>query len=345
MDADLDILLEAMKIGFRHFDASTQHKNSACLGTAIAESSLQRTDIFITCAITSQEPSSMEESEGVVQILTSLFQKHLLGLQTDFVDALVLHSTGISEDVTTSAWQFLELCHAKGKARALGLLSGSLGHFQAVWDKAVLRPRFQKMPWSLYFPGETMHGQDTVKSDGPPTLLSWSASHGMRTMALVGQNSSADGLWPFPMLNDPHVKSLARRHYCSPAQVVLKYLLELGFVVGVQSLERNPMGDYLLAVECGIPRWEFWPLTGLASLAHPRGADSASWALDATTDVFGLRAAAGTVREFRGRPLEARVGVHNDRAKSRSSVADWSIGAVQDRTACGSVCKEPVRGT
>merc|ERR1712061_500565 len=90
-------------------------------------------------------------------------------------------------------------------------------------------------------------------------------------------------------LEDPHVVMLAKRHHCSPSQVIMKYLLELGFVVLTRAVNKFHGGQNILAVECGVPYRELWVLTGLAGLAHAHGAGGGGWIPHFVEDVFGLR--------------------------------------------------------
>jgi len=281
-------VLFALHVGYRHLDTALSYGNAACLGAALAESGLDREEVFIATKLHPDSAGDILASPGWESMLT----KHLAELRTSYVDALMLHFPAHSEAATLTMWGFLERCHREGRARALGVSNFRVEELQALWERAIVRPSFQQIRWSLYEPAESelssqegeLAGEDVAPARG--SLIAWAADHGLRTVVFFALSAAA---FPLPVLEDPHVVALAREHHCTPAQVILRYLFDLGFIVLVQAVMPEHAGQNVLAVECAVPRWELWRLTGLAGLAHENGA---GWGGEPhfVADVFGLRA-------------------------------------------------------
>src|SRR5262245_43916056 len=101
----------ALDIGYRHMDTAQIYENEAEVGRALAESGIDRNELFVTTKIwmTSYAPEQVKASMDV----------SLKKLRMEYVDLLLMHwpDTQVSLGQTLSAMQELM---RRGKARAIG---------------------------------------------------------------------------------------------------------------------------------------------------------------------------------------------------------------------------------
>ena len=100
--------LEAMKIGYRHFDTAHFYQNEKGVGEAVLKSGLKREDIFVTSKLW---PTDFAEPE---KALENMFQR----IKLDYVDLVLLHWP---YGDYIGAWKALEKYCKSGKIKSIGL--------------------------------------------------------------------------------------------------------------------------------------------------------------------------------------------------------------------------------
>jgi len=106
------VVRKALEIGYRHIDAAAMYENESEVGSGIADSSVDRKEIFLTTKINTIEVNN----EGIVDA----FHKSLSDLKTDYVDLLLIHWPAFS----TNLGDMLEIMYGikeSQKARAIGV--------------------------------------------------------------------------------------------------------------------------------------------------------------------------------------------------------------------------------
>ena len=106
------VVRKALEIGYRHIDAAAMYENESEVGSGIADSSVDRKEIFLTTKINTIEVNN----EGIVDA----FHKSLSDLKTDYVDLLLIHWPAFS----TSLGDMLEVMYQikeNQKAKAIGV--------------------------------------------------------------------------------------------------------------------------------------------------------------------------------------------------------------------------------
>jgi 2,5-diketo-D-gluconate reductase A len=195
------IVEQALEAGYRHFDTAAAHGNERELGEALTASGLSREDYFVTSKLSNlqRDPQSALEA----------FETSLERLGLDHVDLCLVHGSGHDAARLLDAWQALEWIHREEAARAIGvahfgveeldLLEQEVGSRPAV-NQIELQPRLQQ-----------------------PELCALHAARGIATAAWgpLGQDE---------VLADPVIARLAESHGKTPAQVVLRWQLQLGHV-------------------------------------------------------------------------------------------------------------------
>jgi len=192
----LNIVPQALALGFRHIDTAQIYGNEAEVGEAIAASGLARGDLFLTTKV-------WVENYPREAFLASV-DESLRMLKTDYVDLLLLHWPNDAVPLAAQI-EALNAVHATGKVRHIGVSNFNI----ALMDEAV---RLSAVPLVTnqieYHP---YLDQTTVIAAARKAGLSVTAYYGM-----------ADG----KVFDDPVLKDIAAGHGKSVAQVVLRWLVQ-----------------------------------------------------------------------------------------------------------------------
>ena len=106
------VVRKSLEIGYRHIDTAAMYENESEVGSGIADSSVDRKEIFLTTKI----DTTKVNNEGIVDA----FHKSLSDLKTDYVDLLLIHWPAFS----TNLGDMLEIMYGikeSQKARAIGV--------------------------------------------------------------------------------------------------------------------------------------------------------------------------------------------------------------------------------
>ncbi len=106
------VVRKSLELGYRHIDAAAMYENESEVGSGIADSSVDRKEIFLTTKI----DTTKVNNEGIVDA----FHKSLSDLKTDYVDLLLIHWPAFS----TNLGDMLEIMYGikeSQKARAIGV--------------------------------------------------------------------------------------------------------------------------------------------------------------------------------------------------------------------------------
>jgi diketogulonate reductase-like aldo/keto reductase len=188
----------ALQVGYRHIDTATMYRNEAEVGRAIADSGLNRSDIFVT---TKLQPGDAGRARATIA-------ESLRALGTDYVDLWLVHWPP-RRQASPGLWREFLAMRDEGLCRAVGVSNYSVAEIDELIEATGERPAVNQIPWSL--------------PEYDPALL---AAHARRGVAVEGY-SSLKGT----RLRDPVLAEIARSHEVTPAQVVLRWQLELGITI------------------------------------------------------------------------------------------------------------------
>jgi 2,5-diketo-D-gluconate reductase A len=197
-----DVVEQALAAGYRHFDTAAAHGNEREVGEGLALSGLPREDYFVTC--------KLSILQGDPQWTLDAFESSLGRLGLDHVDLCLINGSGADSDQLLGAWQALEWIYREEAARAIGVANVGAAELELIereasnWpmiNQIELNPRLQQ-----------------------PELCALHAARGIVTAA-------RGPLGQVELLGDPVISRLAESHGKTPAQVVLRWQLQLGHVV------------------------------------------------------------------------------------------------------------------
>jgi 2,5-diketo-D-gluconate reductase A len=204
-------VLAALHTGYRHIDTATMYANEAEVGRAIADSGIDRAEIFVTTKI---RPSD----GGRVR---SVLRESLRGLGTDYLDLWLVHWPPRRREESRRLWRELLEVKAEGLARNVGVSNYSLAELDDLTSDSGTTPAVNQIDW-----GPTFYDAHVL------------AGHAERGIAVEGYSSLKN-----TNLNDPVLAKIAAAHGVTTAQVVLRWHLEHHITVIPKSAEPRRIAD------------------------------------------------------------------------------------------------------
>ncbi len=193
---------EALATGYRHIDTAAAYRNEAGVGAAIAASGIGREELFVTTKLWNSE-------QGYNSALRA-FEKSRERLGLDYVDLYLIHWPVPTEDHYVDTWRAFERIQEDGGSRSIGV-----SNFR-VEDLERLQREVEYLP--------TVNQIELHPLLQQAELRAWHAEHDIATEAWSPLAQGA-------VLGDPTLAEIAARHGRTPAQVTLRWHLQLGNVV------------------------------------------------------------------------------------------------------------------
>lgn len=203
-DAEVErIVPEALAVGFRHFDTAQIYANEATLGRALDKAGARRDDLFLTTKVWVDNYSIDRFAASVDESLEKL--------RVDQVDLLLIHWPGDKVPVARQI-DMLNAVKAAGKAKHIGVSNQNTAQMR----ESVLRSTAPIVTNQV-----EMHPYlDQSK------LLAAARQAGI---TLTAYYAMADG----KVIGDPAIQAIAARYGKSPAQVVLRWLVQQQSVIAL----------------------------------------------------------------------------------------------------------------
>jgi 2,5-diketo-D-gluconate reductase A len=193
---------EALATGYRHVDTAAAYRNEAGVGAAIAASGVRRDDVFVTTKLWNSE-------QGYDPTLRA-FEKSIERLGTGHVDLYLIHWPLPSKDLFLDSWRAFERIREEGGARSIGVSNFRVEDLERLEREAERRP--------------TVNQIELHPRLQQPELRAWHADHDVVTEAW---SPLAQG----DLLEDGTIETVAAHHDRTPAQVILRWHLQVGNVV------------------------------------------------------------------------------------------------------------------
>jgi 2,5-diketo-D-gluconate reductase A len=203
-----DTVTAALEAGYRHIDTAQMYKNEEGVGQAIARSGLGRDELFVTTKLNNDKHGHDE----AIRALDTSLQK--LGL--DHVDLFLIHWPRPSEDRYVETWKGFEKIASDGTARAIGVSNFQVPHLERLAAETGTVPAVNQIELHPHL------SQDELRA--------YHREHGIATEAWSPIGQGGD------LLQDGRLRALADEHGRSPAQIVLRWHIQLGNVIFPKSV-------------------------------------------------------------------------------------------------------------
>ena len=215
--SDGQIVRMALEAGYRLLDTAAVYENEEHVGKAVRESGIPRKEIFLTSKV-------WKTNLGYEKTKKS-FEESLERLQTEYLDLFLLHwpkpasDTENWKELDRESWKALEEFYHQGKVRAIGVSNFLPHHLEALMENADVRPMVNQLELHVGYLQEA--------------AVQYCKSWGIQVQAWspLGRRR---------VLEEPAVVGMAEKYNVSPAQFLLKFLLQqnLGVIPKASSMER-----------------------------------------------------------------------------------------------------------
>jgi 2,5-diketo-D-gluconate reductase A len=202
-DETEEAVLTALEAGYRLIDTAQGYQNEEGVGAAIAAGGIPREELFITTKLTNDQ-------QGYDNTLAA-FEESMGKLKLDVLDLFLIHWPIPMFDLYVETWRAFERLRSEGRIAAIGVSNFEIEHLQRLFAETDTVPVLNQIELHPEFPQAELRAFHTVQGI---LTESWGP---------LGQGQG--------LLRRQQVVDLAERKQRSPAQVVLRWHLQLGNVV------------------------------------------------------------------------------------------------------------------
>lgn len=196
----VDAVVSALDVGYRLIDTAVNYENEAEVGDALRRARVPRDEIVLTSKI----PGRHHAYDDAIASTKESLQR--LGL--DHIDLHLVHWPNPSRGLYVEAWQALVELQRQGLVRSIGVSNFTAEHLDRIIAETGVTPAVNQIELHPAFPQIQMRAAN--------------AERGILTEAWspLGKREA-----PFA---EPAVASAAQAHGVTPAQVVLRWHVQLG---------------------------------------------------------------------------------------------------------------------
>jgi 2,5-diketo-D-gluconate reductase A len=190
------VVAAALEAGYRLIDTSGDYHTQQGIGAALRASGLARESVFLVTKI--------EETDNVYDAV----RRNLAELRTDYADLVLIHrppQDGVGENL----WRGLRRMKLEGLARDIGVSNYSIEQIEELVYRTAEMPAVNQIEWSPF--GHSPRMLDFCR-DNDIVIQAWSP------------------LTRASRLNDDKVAQMAARYGRTPAQLLLRWSLQMGVV-------------------------------------------------------------------------------------------------------------------
>lgn len=231
-----DLIINSIKIGYRHFDCAADYRNEAEVGEALSEAFrtglVKREELFITTKLWNTDHGHVLEA----------CKDSLKKLQLDYLDLYLVHfpvaikHTGVGEtgspltedgvldiDTTISletTWHAMEDLVSKGLVRSIGISNYDIFLTRDCLAYSKVKPAVNQIETHPYFQRDS--------------LVKFCQKHGICVTAhtpLGGAAANTEWFGTVSCLDDPVLKGIAEKYKKTVAQIVLRWGIQRNTVV------------------------------------------------------------------------------------------------------------------
>lgn len=231
-------ILDAINIGYRHFDCAYFYGNETEIGQAlhhaISLGLVKRNELFIT--------SKLWNSDHSPDRVEYAIRKSMLDLQLDYLDLYLIHwpiafktnhiqakdatdLLSLDEMPLTTTWSAMELVQQRGLTKHIGVSNFNIPKLQLLIENSNIKPEVNQVELHPYF-------QQTE-------LLNYCKSKGIILTAYspLGSRHLMHSDAGIPHENE--VIKIATKHFCTPVQVILAWGMQRDVAVIPKSINSD----------------------------------------------------------------------------------------------------------
>lgn len=241
-EAIVPVIVNAVEAGFRHIDTAYRYGNQWGVGQGVRDSGIEREDLFLTTKLDGEFQGADRAVAGLDECLRQL--------GTDYVDLLLIHWPLPERDEYLSTWRTFEQLVERGKARSIGVSNFKPAHLDRLLAEATILPVVNQIQLS---PRITRSDQVAYHRARGIVTAAWSP---------LGSGSG--------LRDDPTLAAIATKYGKTPAQIILRWDVELGIVPVPRSTNPARMVQNLDVFDFELTSDEIAAISALDTGAEPR---------------------------------------------------------------------------
>ncbi|MBN2134486.1 MAG: aldo/keto reductase [Acidobacteria bacterium] len=198
----------ALEAGYRHIDTAMMYGNEREVGEAVRESGIPREEIFVT--------TKLWNSDHGYDRAIRAFNHSLKNLCIDYIDLYLLHwpVPGLRKD----SWRALETLLDEGKVKSIGVSNYTIRHIEELLSYVKVKPAVNQVEFHPFLYQADL--QEYCEKNGIYLEAYSPLTKGKR-------------------LDDKTIVEVAAKHGKSPAQVMIRWVLQKGIIVLPKSANRE----------------------------------------------------------------------------------------------------------
>ena len=205
----VEAVKNAIEVGYRHFDTAQYYRNEKEVGEGIRASKISRDKIFVTTKTNTSGYSATKSG----------IQQSLQKFGFPYFDLIIIHWP-VGDNIGT--YKALEEAYKQGKCKAIGLSNFNEKEFLEIYNNCEIKPVINQIETHIHFQQKKMHD----------FLVKYKCIH--ESWSPFGGNGAKT-------LNDRNLGIIAAKYKKSPAQIVLRYFIQLNVVVIPKTTHKDRM--------------------------------------------------------------------------------------------------------
>lgn len=200
LQADESAAAEALRAGYRHIDTAQAYRNEAQVGRAIRSSGVDRNQIFVTTKVM---PGTVGYDATARGIDNSLKQ-----FGFDYFDLFLIHDPLVGPGKRLDKYRALLEAQKAGKIRSVGVSNYGILHLEEIREAGLPMPAVNQLELHPFLQQRE--------------IAAYCAKH----------NIAVEAYCPVVRghMGHPVFKSLAEKYQREPAQILLRWSLQKGFI-------------------------------------------------------------------------------------------------------------------
>lgn len=201
---------DAVAMGYRHIDTAQAYGNEAGVGEGIRTCGISRDELFVTSKVAAENKSYDSAAQSIDETLRKT------GL--DCIDMMIIHSPQPWAEFRSEkryfeenreVWRALEDAYKAGKVRAIGVSNFLEDDLENILNSCGIKPMVNQILAHI--------------SNTPLSLIDFCNKNGIQTEAY---SPIAHG----EALKNKAIADIAAKYSVTPAQLCVRYVLDLGMV-------------------------------------------------------------------------------------------------------------------
>ena len=195
-----EAMADALRQGYRLLDSAVNYENEGAVGRAVRMSGVPREEVRVT----SKLPGRHHKKPNV----TWAIEESVLRSGLDYLDLYLIHWPNPSQGLFVEAWEGMIEARERGLLRSIGVSNFLPEHIDLLIEKTGVAPSVNQVELHPYFNQAEQRAADRARG---VLTEAWTP---------IGKGTA--------LLQEQAIVSIANKHGRTPAQVVLRWHVQLG---------------------------------------------------------------------------------------------------------------------